>query len=113
MAPYRTPTAQEQADAKQAGVQRALRPRAVGARFDAGDGRIVIELDRGSLAFEPAIYADLASAAAYDLAKVEILGAGTAINFPRIDVSLSLENLIADLLGSPNPGHRRNASSEG
>lgn len=113
MASYRAPTDQEQAAAKQAGALRALGPCAMRARFDAGRGRIVLELDRGvSLAFEPAIYPDLASAGAADLAEVEILGAGTAINFPRIDVSLSLEILIADLLGSSNPG-QRNALSEG
>ena len=100
MGQYRIPTAAEAAQAREAGAQRATGPLAVAAHFDPTTGRIVIELDRQcSIAFDPAACHHLSAASRYELQEIEILGAGTAINFPRIDVSLSLGNLVADLLG--------------
>ena len=100
MGQYRIPTAVEAAQAREAGAQRATGPLAVAAHLDPTTGRIVIELDRQcSIAFGPAVCHHLSRASRHDLQEIEILGAGTALNFPRIDVSLSLGILVADLLG--------------
>ena len=101
MGQYRIPTAAEAAQAREAGAQRATGPLAVAAHFDPTTGRIVIELDRQcSIAFDPAVCHHLSAASRYELQEIEILGAGTAINFPRIDVSLALGDLVADLVGA-------------
>lgn len=103
MGQYRTPTLEEVVAAKRAGAERLKAARAVAASFDAGKNLIVLELDRGgTIAFEVAIYRYLAKAAPADLAEIEILGGGAAINFPRIDVSLSVGALIADWRLAPN-----------
>jgi hypothetical protein len=95
---YRIPTATEAAQVRGTGAQRA-RPRVVTAHFDVSVARIVLELDRQcSIAFDPAVYPYLSAASGFELEEIEVLGAGAAINFPRLDISLSLENLIADLL---------------
>lgn len=99
MGQYRIPTANEAAGAQQAGAQRAAGPLVTAAHLDAARGRIVLELDRQcSIAFDPAIYPVLAKASLLNLEEIAILGRGSAINFPRVDVSVSVENLLADLL---------------
>ena len=99
---YRGPTDDEQAAAKRLGAIRAKAPRVTFPEFDRTRGRVVLELDRGfAMAFDPGIYSELSRGSASDLEEVELLGTGTAISFPRIDVSLSVENLIADLLTGP------------
>lgn len=99
MGPYRPPTAKKAAEARRAGARRAAGPLAKAAHFDGARGRIVVELNRQcSIAFDPAVYPYLAQASHAELEEIEILAAGTAINFPRIDVSLSLASLVADLL---------------
>ena len=98
MGQYRRPTATEAAQARRAGEQRAGGPLATSAHLDTARGRIALDLDRQcSIAFHPAVYPVLAAASHLELEEIEILGAGTAINFPRIDVSVSLASLIADL----------------
>lgn len=99
MGRYQTPTAQETAQAKRVGAQRIAGPLALAAHFDTLGGRVVVELDRQcSFAFDPTICPSLSGAGGFELSEIEILGAGTAINFPRIDISLSLAHLISDLL---------------
>lgn len=99
MGQYLSPTAEQAAQAQRAGAQRIAGPLVMAARFDDARGRIVLELDRQcSIAFDPAVYPYLAQASSAELEEIEILAAGKAINFPQIDISLSLAALIADLL---------------
>lgn len=106
MGQYRSPTAKQAARAWQDGARHARGPLVMAAHFDASRGRIVLELNRQcSIAFEPAAYPYLAKASLSDLEEIEILGSGSAVNFPRVDVSLSVERLIADLLLPPRDGN--------
>lgn len=99
MSQYRSRSAKQAARAQLAGAKRAVGPLVMAAHFDAARGRVVLELDRQcSIAFDPAVYPYLSDASRSELEEIEILGAGTAINFPQIDISLSLSALIADLL---------------
>lgn len=111
MAEYRAPTARERASVRRLGARRANAPQVVGVRFDAGRDRIVLELNRDcAIAFSPTIYPALAQASPSELGVIEILGPGSAILFPQIDVSISVENLIADLMASaPRDRHQPTA----
>lgn len=79
----------------------AHEPRAVAARYDRRARKVVIELDNGcSLLIPPALAQGLTTAAPADLADVLILGPGTTIAWPRLDVQFSVAGLLAGILGT-------------
>ncbi len=76
-------------------------PVAVAARYDAPNGRVVIELDSGlEIAFRPQQAQGLETAAPADLSEIEISPSGQGLHFPAIDVDIYLPALLDGLLGS-------------
>ena len=79
----------------------ARTPKAIAARYDRRDGRIVIDLSRGiSIAFKPHDAQGLEHANASQLAKIEISPSGLGLRFPALDADLYLPSLLEGFLGS-------------
>ncbi len=80
----------------------ALGPRALSARYEAGeDARIVVELDNGcAFAFPVDQAQGLAGATAEDLAIIEVTPTGLGLHWPQIDADLSVPALLGGVLGS-------------
>lgn len=75
--------------------------RAVAARFDARQKRVVVELANGSwFAFPPSLAQGLGAASAADLTVIEISPMGTGLHWPRLDADLAVEGLLAGVFGS-------------
>jgi hypothetical protein len=65
--------------------------------------KIVIELSNGcTLLVPPELAEGLSNASAAELAAAKILGPGTAIDWPKLEVQLSVEGLLAGNFGTPN-----------
>lgn len=76
-------------------------PHAVAASYDPARGLVVVQLSTGlELAFPPQQAQGLETAAAEDLAAIEIDPPGFGLHFPRLDVDLYLPALLEGLLGS-------------
>jgi len=77
-------------------------PRAVSARYAAGQGaRIVVELDNGcAFAFPVDQAQGLVGASPDDLAVIEITPTGLGLHWPRLDADLLVPALLAGVLGS-------------
>lgn len=84
-------------------------PHAVAARFDRKHHRIIIDLDSGlDVSFDPRRAYGLEDAKAEDLVNVEIVGAGGALHFPKLDAFFSVPKLLEGFLG-PMDWARREA----
>ncbi|UEM19881.1 DUF2442 domain-containing protein [Skermanella mucosa] len=76
-------------------------PRAKSAKFDASNGRIIVELINGrSFAFPPGLVQGLQDATAEQLAEVEVLGRGIGLHWESLDADLSVPGLLAGLFGT-------------
>ena len=76
-------------------------PRAKSARYEQRKGHIVVELTNGcTFAFPPNLAQGLGDASANDLATLEILGGGYGLNWPTLDVQLSIPGLLSGLFGT-------------
>lgn len=76
-------------------------PKAKAARYDRKTGRIVIELDNDCVfAFPAANVQGLEEATAAELAKIELLGGGYGLHWPRANASLRVEGALAGVFGS-------------
>jgi hypothetical protein len=79
----------------------ARTPKAIAARYDRRDGRIVIDLSSGiSIALKPHDAQGLEHANAIQLAKIEISPSGLGLRFPALDADLYLPSLLEGFLGS-------------
>jgi len=79
----------------------ARTPKAIAARYDRRDDRIVIDLSSGILiAFKPHDAQGLEHATASQLAKIEISPSGLGLRFPALDADLYLPSLLEGFLGS-------------
>jgi hypothetical protein len=79
----------------------ARTPKAIAARYDRRDGRIVIDLSSGiSVTFRPRNAQGLEHANASQLAKIEISPSGLGLRFPALDADLYLPSLLKGFLGS-------------
>ena len=79
----------------------ARTPRAIAARYDRRDGRIVIDLSSDiSIAFKPRNAQGLEHANASQLSKIEISPSGLGLRFPALDADLYLPSLLEGFLGS-------------
>jgi hypothetical protein len=75
--------------------------RARTARYDARNDRIVVELTNGcSFAFPPRLAQGLASASAELLSEVEATPRGGGLHWEKLDVDLSVPNLVMGVFGS-------------
>lgn len=76
-------------------------PRARAARYDRKTGRIVIELDNDCVfAFPAGNVQGLEDATPAELAKIELLGGGYGLHWPRVNASLRVEAALAGIFGS-------------
>lgn len=76
-------------------------PRAVAARYDVRNGRVVVDLSNGAtFAFPPALAQDLDGASAVELADVQISGAGFGLHWPGLDADLSLPAMLSGRFGT-------------
>lgn len=75
--------------------------RARGASYDAASSRVVVELVNGcGYVFPTALVEDLRSAAAADLAVIEVDGLGLNLHWPRLDIDLSVPALVGGIFGT-------------
>jgi hypothetical protein len=76
-------------------------PLAVRAKYDRRSRRIVIDLsNRCTLLLPPELAQGLRGASAADLSKVRLLGPGTTISWPALDVQFSVTGLLAGVFGT-------------
>jgi len=76
-------------------------PTATAARYDRGQGRLVIELSSGlSIAFRPQDAQGLEHARPSQLTKIEISPSGLGLHFPALDADIYLPGLLEGFLGS-------------
>ena len=100
MADFKTITQGALVRATTRGRQVYATPRAVSARFDRRNRRLVVEIDTGiQFSFDPLAVSDLADASAEGLASVVIEGRGSCLHFPDLDVDLSVSRLLEGFLG--------------
>jgi len=103
------------ADATRRGSERlANQPVATTVSYNRRLRKIVIELSNGCTLLVPLELAQgLADASAVELAAAKILGPGTAIDWPKLDVQLSVEGLLAGNFGTPAWMARTTAKTNG
>ena len=76
-------------------------PRAISARFDETQGRIVIELsNHTAISFRPQDAEGLESATASELKKINVTPSGFGVRFPRVDADLYVPGLLEGFFGS-------------
>jgi hypothetical protein len=76
-------------------------PRAVSARYDRKNRRILIQLSTNlDVSFSPRHAQGLEKATPWQLAEIEITPSGFGIHFPRLDADLYLPAILAGFLGS-------------
>jgi Protein of unknown function (DUF2442) len=79
----------------------AKRAYAVNARFDKATKRVVVDLANGTTLLVPAhLIQGLQKASAKDLAEIEILGAGTGLYWPKLDVDTGVTGLLKGVFGT-------------
>jgi hypothetical protein len=93
---------QQYAEATRRGDERLKRePRAVTARYDKQTRKVVIDLNNGCTLLVPTESVQgLRGAPSAKLADVQVLGPGTTIAWPQLDVQFSVTGLLAGLLGT-------------
>ena len=89
------------AQSKRSNLQEAQKPfHAVAARFDDVKNRIVIDLENGAeFSFPPILAQGLSHASEADLKQIEISPLGTGLHWPKLDVDLTVEGLLAGVFG--------------
>ena len=99
LASFRETTAGELRRAKALGAARAAAAQAIAVGYDDARDRLTLEFDSGfGVAVSLRSFSGFQHATADDLQEIEILGSGGALHFPRIDQSLSIANLLAELM---------------
>jgi hypothetical protein len=89
----------KRAETRMAREQR--RGRAVNARYDARNKRVLLELDTGlSIGFFAGDAEGLSGASARELSDIEISPSGLGLRWPRLDADIYLPSLLDGLLGS-------------
>jgi hypothetical protein len=76
-------------------------PVATAVKYDRKLRKIVIELSNGcTLLVPPELTQGLSGASPSDLASAKILGPGTALEWPKLDVQLSVSGLLTGVFGT-------------
>lgn len=74
---------------------------AVAARYDKAARRVVVELANGTTLLVPVrLIQGLQQAAAKALTEIEILGAGSGLYWPKLEVDISVEGMLAGVFGT-------------
>jgi hypothetical protein len=86
---------------KRAKAQQASFPRAIAARYDRENGRVVIRLSSNlDVSFSPRDAQGLEKATPSQLDEIEISPSGFGIHFPKLDADLYLPAILQGFLGS-------------
>jgi hypothetical protein len=73
------------------------------ARYDSSTARLLVELANGTTLLIPTqLIQGLASASKSDLAVIEVLGVGSGLYWPRLEVDISVAGLLQGIFGSQN-----------
>lgn len=76
-------------------------PRAAGVRYDRRTRKVVLELNNGcTLLVPPELAEGLRGASPTDLTGAQILGPGTTVSWPKLDVQFSVAGLLAGIFGT-------------
>jgi hypothetical protein len=76
-------------------------PRALAARYDRKNHRVVVDLTNGcTFTFLPSMAQGLTDATTEQLAEVRVAGRGYGLHWPSLDADLSVPGLLAGLFGS-------------
>ena len=87
-------------------------PRAVSARYDHRNRRIVVQLSSNlGIFFSPRIAEGLESATPEQLSVIEISPSGYGIHFPELDADLYVPGLLAGVFGSKTWTEKRRSSA--
>lgn len=79
----------------------ATEPKAISADYDTASGRIVIELSNGATVAIPSVLCQgIADASPKEISKIEITPAGRGLHWEKLDVDLSLPELIRGVYGT-------------
>jgi hypothetical protein len=86
---------------KRGEVRLKYQPRAIAVRYLPRVRKVTIELSNGStFTFPSEIVEGIAGAERFALASVRVLGPGTAIEWPKLDVQLSVAELLNGVFGT-------------
>lgn len=98
----RTVTDEEIAPARQAALDAdAVEARAEAAHYDAGSGRLVVELRDGAVLQIPVhLLQGVAGGDAQQIVAVEIWGDGYALHWEELDADLTVPGLVAGVFGT-------------
>lgn len=87
--------------AAKAAAHEGHEPRARAARYDRKTGRVVIELENDCVfAFPAGNVQGLEDATPAERSKIELLGGGYGLHWPRANASLRVEGALAGIFGS-------------
>lgn len=76
-------------------------PRATAVRYDRRTRKVVIELNNGcTLLVPPELAQGLSAASPAELSQAKILGPGTAVSWPDLDIQFSVAGLLAGIFGT-------------
>ena len=76
-------------------------PRAASVRYDRRRGRVIVTLTNDCIfSFPPRLVQGLEAATDDQVARVEILGAGSGLHWEALDVDMSVPGLLAGLFGT-------------
>lgn len=88
---------------KQMQALMASTPRAVAARYDRKQSKVVIGLENGlELAFPSDMAEGLRGAKPADLTPIQISPTGLGLHFPKLDADLYIPGLLEGVFGSPS-----------
>ena len=76
-------------------------PRALSARYDAAEGRVIVALTNGcTFSFPPHLAQDLENATDEQLAEVEVSPAGIGLHWETLDVDFTVAGLMVGRFGT-------------
>jgi hypothetical protein len=76
-------------------------PRAEAARYDAGSGRVEVDLREGlSFAFPASLYPELAALPPQRISELRVTASGYGLHWDEADVHLAVPQVVADLFGA-------------
>ena len=82
-------------------IAQQTEPRAIAARYDAKNGRVIVDLTNGcTFAFPSRIVQGLETATDEELSAVEILGAGYSLHWEALDTDFTVGGLLAGVFGT-------------
>jgi hypothetical protein len=85
--------------------EKALReePRAVAARYDRKQKRVIVDLNNGATyIFPPALAQGLSEATDEEIADVKVLGQGFVLEWTTLDIHFSIKGLLSGIFGNKN-----------